>query len=119
MSFFCGIITLFIAFITACFVWNFIMNYSIFSIISLFFYAALSINIFTAYFTIININQRAVQLINMGIMSICSSIIYFIPSQIPFYEIVTLSVIIIPAIPILFLCKNALYKDKTILPVVY
>jgi ABC-type Na+ efflux pump permease subunit len=111
-SFFCGTTTLLIAFLIVYFVWGVIPDYSFFLVVSLFFCAALSINVFTAYFTIINVNQRAAQLINMGIMSVCSVAIYFVPQA-------AIAIVLIPAIFILLLCRKILYRDETILPIVY
>ena len=111
-SFICGVLTFATAFLLTYIIWDFIPYIELIPSLLLFICATLSINIFTAYFTIININQRSAHLINMGIMSACSTVAYFFPQA-------AALIMLIPAVPFLYLCKNSLYKDKTILPIVY
>lgn len=85
----------------------------------LFFCAAFLINTISAYLTIININQRAVNMINLGVLAILSSAIYTINTETVFGKFLILLIIIIPAIIIIFLSKKAIYSDKIIQNIVY
>ncbi|MDR0305191.1 MAG: hypothetical protein LBH98_10580 [Chitinispirillales bacterium] len=132
-TFFCGIITLTIAYSVLWFFFSFLPYYQFFINVLSFFCAALSINALSAYFTIINVNMRAIQLINMSVMSVCiTAIAYVLPyliSTVPVLNlyanrfgiiaILTMIIITIPAIAALLLCDKTLFDDKTTLPIVY
>jgi hypothetical protein len=133
-SFVCGITMLLVAFsmryVSYFLGWS---HYKFYVTVLLFFFAAFSINILTAYFTILNINLRLINLINMAVMAVCITVITLISpysvSVIPWLNshedrfqitaIIAMLIIIIPVIPILFLYNKALLDDKTISPIVY
>jgi ABC-type transport system involved in cytochrome c biogenesis permease component len=127
-TFFCGIITLAIAYSVMCVVFLLVPYYDLIFIDALlFFCTALSINALTAYFTIINVNMRAAQLINMFVVSVCITAIHYVCDMndgVYAFELWTdwakiTAILLIPAIPFLFLCHRTLYNDKTTLPIVY
>ena len=127
-SFVSGAITFCIAFLTACLVRDFVPDYPSIATFNLaafgynaliFFCAAFTVNVFSAYFTLININQRAVQLINLGSMSLCAFVIYFVPPDVKAYELITVTIIIGPSLPLLLLIPSVLYSDKVIQTVSY
>jgi|GEM_PF-1977401 len=127
-TFFCGIITLTIAYAVMCAIFLFAPYYDLIFIDALLFLCtALSINAMTAYFTIINVNMRAVQLINMLAISVCITVIHYIcgmDSGVYVFELWTdwakiIATLLIPAIVFLFLCNKTLYDDKTTLPITY
>jgi len=127
-TFFCGIITLTIAYSVMFIIFSSVPYYDLIFIDALlFFCTALSINAITAYFTIINVNMRAVQLINMLAISVCITAIHYVcdmnggayvfESWTDWAKII--AILLIPAIVFLFLCDRTLYDDKTTLPIVY
>ena len=85
----------------------------------LFFCATFLINSITAYFTIININQRAVGMINLAILALLSSVIYSVNPETPSGKITIISIILSPAIPAVVLSRKALFADKAIQNIVY
>jgi len=127
-TFFCGMITLTVAYAVMYIDLLFAPYYDLIFIDALlFFCTALSINVLTAYFTIINVNMRAAQLINMSVISVCIMAVHYVCDMDEgayAFELWTdwakiIIIMLIPAIPFLFLCPRALYDDKTTLPIVY
>jgi len=126
----CGIITLIISHITALFLFGLLPIYDFFIEISLFFCAALCINSINAYFTIINLNMRAVQLINIFVISLCITVITYVSNinispNLTLNEsenliaVLSMAIILIPSVIFLILCQKTLYDDKIILPIIY
>jgi len=87
--------------------------------ILLFFSATFLINSTCAFLTIININQRVVNMINLAILAILSSVIYCINAETPGGKLLIIAIVITPAIPALVLSRKALYADKAIQNIVY
>jgi ABC-type transport system involved in multi-copper enzyme maturation permease subunit len=81
----------------------------------LFFCAVFLINSISAYLTIINVNQRAAAMINLGILILLSSIIYLIIN----WKFAIIAIILAPAIIAVLLSQKALYSDTAIQTIVY
>ena len=118
-SFFWGVITLLIAVSSAVFLWNFSVEISFFFVLAVFFFAALSVNATTAYFTIINVNPRAIQLINFAAMTLLSMAVFAIDSANFAGKATILAILSLPAVLLLLLVPKALYDDKIVQRVVY
>lgn len=119
-SFLWGILSLVFAVLTARIFGIFVEFHSliIFALI-LFFCTTFLINSISAYLTIININQRAVNMINLGVLVVLSSVIYSINSETIAGKIIILSIILIPVIPVIILSNKAIYADRAIQNIVY
>jgi len=87
--------------------------------ILLFFCATFLINSISAYLTIININQRVVNMINLGVLAVLSSVIYLINAETIIGKFIILGIVIIPTIPVIILSQKALFTDKAIQNIVY
>jgi ABC-type Na+ efflux pump permease subunit len=118
-SFLWGMLTLLIAYLTAFHIWRQYTEYSFFFVLAVFFFAALSINVITAYMTLINVNPRVVQLINFAVMTILSLAVYFIDYGEIFGKITVTAIISTPAVFVSFLIPKALYDDKIVQNIVY
>jgi hypothetical protein len=118
-SFLWGTLTLLIAYLSAFYVWNFYVEISLPFVFAIFFFASFSINAITAYLTIINVNPRAIQLINFAIMSVLSATIYFIDYEQIFGKLAIISIILVPSVFVFFLVPKALYDDKIVQKIIY
>jgi len=118
-SFLWGILTLLIAYIAAFYVWNFYVEISLPFVLAVFFFAALAINAITAYLTIINVNQRAIQLINFAVTTALSLALYFIDYEQISGKLTIIAIILIPSVIVLLLAPKALYDDNIVQRVIY
>ncbi|MCL1945580.1 MAG: ABC transporter permease [Chitinivibrionia bacterium] len=118
-SFLWGTLTLLIAYLSAFYVWNFYVEISLPFVFAIFFFASFSINAITAYLTIINVNPRAIQLINFAIMSVLSTTIYFIDYEQIFGKLAIIFIILVPSVFVFFLVPKALYDDKIVQKIIY
>ena len=118
-SFFWGALTLLIAYIAAFFVWNFYVEISLPFVLMVFFLATLAVNAITAYLTIININNRAIQLINFAGITVMSLSVYFIDYGQVSGKLAITAILLIPSVFVMFFIPNALYDDKTVQRVIY
>ena len=118
-SFFWGVITLLIAVSAAVFLWDFSVEISFFFVLAVFFFASLSVNAITAYFTIINVNPRAIQLINFAAMTLLSMAVFAIDCTNLTGKATILAILSTPAVCALLLVPKALYDDKIVQRVVY
>ncbi|MCL2845198.1 MAG: ABC transporter permease [Chitinivibrionia bacterium] len=118
-SFIWGAATLLIAVSAAVFLWDFSVEVSLIFILAVFFFAALSVNAITAYFTIINVNPRAIQLMNFAVMTLLSMMIFAIDSTNLAGKATILAILSAPAVLLLLLVPKALYDDRIVQKVVY
>jgi ABC-type transport system involved in multi-copper enzyme maturation permease subunit len=91
----------------------------IFFALLLFFCTTLLINTICACLTIININQRAINMINIAVLAILSSVIYYIDAQTMSGKITIVFIIILPTVPLFLFSRKALFEDKAIQNIVY
>jgi len=118
-SFLWGAATLLIAVLLAVFLWRFHIETSFLFMLSLFFAASLSINAITAYLTIINLNPRAIQLINFAVMTALSMALFPIDYDAFSGKAIILGIVLSPAVFALSLVPKALYDDKIVQRVIY